>query len=289
LGKALVVSDHARDRFRTHFGPLNQVVKVGSNYSLVIVDAPGLSDEDDARAGPLELSSSRGEATQFIQKVTSSSSSQSVILFTHIPLHRPEGSGCGPFRERGTIRAGTGRGYQNMLSPALSRLILDKIRPVLVLSGDDHDYCEYTHDGQVREITVKSFSMAMGIRKPGFQLLSIPKDGAKGSHDRLCLLPDQLRIYLTVYLSCVVVTILMLLISPSRQSVTDQLPISSVPSSEKQAYGRRVLVYVAHGFCPRAKRRRRRGGCIEEFMKDFWDVVWAPLSVFLAITTYMFF
>ncbi|QRW21311.1 hypothetical protein RhiXN_06300 [Rhizoctonia solani] len=48
-----------------------------------------------------------------------------------------------------------------------------------VFSGDDHDYCEVRHpigddSGQtVREISVKSFSMAMGIRRPGFQLLSL--------------------------------------------------------------------------------------------------------------------
>jgi ethanolamine phosphate phosphodiesterase len=235
---------------------------------------------------------------------------ENAILFTHIPLHRPGGSDCGPFRERGTIRAGTGRGYQNMLSAELSRFILDKIRPVLVLryalhcrhaderspvsvrSGDDHDYCEYIHEShgrKIREVTVKSFSMAMGVRRPGFQLISIPEDGGEeGGHmDQLCLLPDQLRIYLTVYLSCLALTILILLVSPSRQGALDKLPISA--PSEIQEHKRRVLMNMAQCFCPRTKRRGRRGGCMHEFMKDFWDVARVPLSVFLLVTMYVLF
>jgi hypothetical protein len=44
-----VFSEHARERFYTHFGPLNQVVQVTSQSSLVILDAPQLVDEDDER------------------------------------------------------------------------------------------------------------------------------------------------------------------------------------------------------------------------------------------------
>lgn len=54
------------------------------------------------------------------------------ILLTHIPLHRPLGSDCGPTRERGTIRAGKGIGYQNTLSPEMSEFLAERIHPVLV-------------------------------------------------------------------------------------------------------------------------------------------------------------
>ena len=54
------------------------------------------------------------------------------ILLTHIPLHRPSGSDCGPSRERGTIRTGRGSGYQNTLSPEISAFLVERIRPVLV-------------------------------------------------------------------------------------------------------------------------------------------------------------
>lgn len=54
------------------------------------------------------------------------------ILLTHIPLYRPPGSDCGPNRERGTIRAGRGIGYQNTLSPEMSEFLIDRVRPILV-------------------------------------------------------------------------------------------------------------------------------------------------------------
>ncbi|KAF2459795.1 hypothetical protein BDY21DRAFT_369739 [Lineolata rhizophorae] len=102
-------------------------------------------------------------------------------------------------------------------------------------SGDDHDYCDVVHRdlapppttgdgdastgsgsarGSVREITVKSLSWAMGVRHPGFLLASLwnPVDtrgrplgssaGAAAAAEsdtvqtRLCLLPDQLAIFI---------------------------------------------------------------------------------------------
>ena len=59
-------------------------------------------------------------------------------------------------------------------------------------SGDDRDFCEYTHSRGaasgdptapsvlVREVTVKSFSPDKSIRRPGFHLLSLvpPTAGA---------------------------------------------------------------------------------------------------------------
>jgi hypothetical protein len=88
-----------------------------------------------------------------------------------------------------------------------------------VFSGDDHDYCEVTHrgftsrGGGVRETTVKSTSWAMGVRKPGFLLVSLwnpvdeeGKSAAPGSDNGVgvtgtiqtqpCLLPDQLSIFI---------------------------------------------------------------------------------------------
>ena len=56
-----------------------------------------------------------------------------VILFSHIPLYRPEGTGCGPLRERGTIRQGFGTGYQNILGKEASNFLLLKLKPTLIL------------------------------------------------------------------------------------------------------------------------------------------------------------
>ncbi|KAK5094953.1 hypothetical protein LTS08_008349 [Lithohypha guttulata] len=152
------------------------------------------------------------------------------IILSHVPFYRSETSNCGPQRERGTaipIRAGYQ--YQNVLTPLVSRDIVDKLdasQITQIYSGDDHDYCEIEHDeftGRIKEITVKSISWAMGVRKPGVQLVSLwnPIDLAQAMvssgygvsdpnkldktfsmprgtvQNHLCLLPDQLAIFET--------------------------------------------------------------------------------------------
>lgn len=133
--------------------------------------------------------------------------SQPRILLTHIPLYRPEGTSCGRMREASRpIRQGTGRNYQNELDERTTKWLMDRIRPSLVYSGDDHDSCVYATgftsplDGRtpVTETTVKAFvsrfpltlsretfgepglltgrggqSMAMGVQYPGYHLLSL--------------------------------------------------------------------------------------------------------------------
>ena len=155
------------------------------------------------------------------------------ILLTHVPLFRDKGTPCGPFREhwpptlddngdpltvdeRNAIQIVAGYQYQNVLKRELSKEITEKIGNVhYAFSGDDHDYCEVVHRGYpsagagIREITVKSISWAMGVRKPGFVLLSLwnPIDDKGNSIDtgpvhvdtiqtHLCLLPDQLGIFM---------------------------------------------------------------------------------------------
>lgn len=92
-----------------------------------------------------------------------------------------------------------------------------------VISGDNRDYCEVTHevpgsDLQVitaREVTVKSFSPSRHIRRPGFQLLSLvpPSSSPAGPTfvDAPCHLPDTLRVFHSIYVPCIVLTVLVLL------------------------------------------------------------------------------
>ncbi|KAI9812486.1 MAG: hypothetical protein M1827_004717 [Pycnora praestabilis] len=181
------------------------------------------------------------------------------ILLTHVPLFRNPGTPCGPLREhwppsappmglendeRNAISVRAGYQYQNVLTPGISKQLVDKIGNVdHVFSGDDHDYCEVIHRGYtsssqysvggIREITVKSMSWAMGVRKPGFLMLSLwnPVDRAgnpKGTDSagytgigtgsvnytmetHLCLLPDQLRIFIR-YLVLLIITLSVLLV-----------------------------------------------------------------------------
>ncbi|KAI1959288.1 hypothetical protein LOZ58_004559 [Ophidiomyces ophidiicola] len=162
------------------------------------------------------------------------------VLLTHVPLFREAGTPCGPLREhwppsstdpppekdeRNAIRIGWGYQYQNVLTPRISNDIINKTGPVIqIYSGDDHDYCEIKHQefrGAPKEITVKSASFAMGVRRPGVQLASLwnpidPKTGKSvnpsGSttlQNNLCLLPDQLSVLLR-YAYTFAVTIIIL-------------------------------------------------------------------------------
>lgn len=146
-----------------------------------------------------------------------------VVLLTHVPLYRDPGTDCGVLRERGhAISISGGYQYQNTLTRELSNEVAQKVSNagdiVHIFSGDDHDYCDVYHrynigsigknrspkPTSVRETTVKSFSWAMGVRKPGFQLLSLwnPVDADGESlhsaqptaQTHLCLLPDQIGI-----------------------------------------------------------------------------------------------
>ncbi|KAI9172237.1 Metallophosphoesterase domain protein [Paramyrothecium foliicola] len=152
------------------------------------------------------------------------------ILLTHVPLYRPPGTPCGPLREhwppakrpqgqtepvvpdhRNAITVAAGYQYQNVLSEEDSVKLVKSVGNVVhVFSGDDHDYCELVHSDSkenVREITVKSMSMAMGVPTPGFLMVSLynPVDEhgvpIRGSSEHtlqthLCLLPNQLHTYM---------------------------------------------------------------------------------------------
>lgn len=178
------------------------------------------------------------------------------ILLTHVPLFRNPGTPCGPLREhwppatppagqagpvipdeRNAIAVARGYQYQNVLAQDDSARVLKSIGNVKhVFSGDDHDYCEIVHDASnsgegivehVKEITVKSISYAMGVRKPGFTMVSLwnPVDGdgkplhhlqtgeeglAPTMETHLCLLPDQIGILLR-YVVLIVLSLVVLL------------------------------------------------------------------------------
>lgn len=97
-------------------------------------------------------------------------------------------------------------------------------------SADNRDYCDHTHvlsgsqqyscnpSNSVREVTVKSFSLSTHITRPGFQLLSLVdpaklfKLRAQSLADRPCLLPDQDKIYTSVYFPSFVLTLLVMVV-----------------------------------------------------------------------------
>jgi len=248
LGASPRFSDRAVARYTSHFGSLNQVIDVGE-YAFVLIDAPGLVEEETQRsrsglAYANWASQYRDGGIAFIDSFASREHVKPTVLFTHIPLSRPDGASCGALREQGAIRKGSGHGYQNTLSPPTSQFLLQRTRPLLVLSGDDHDYCEYSHTYEaytdderalsfsVKEVTVKSFSMAMGIREPGFQLLSLSSSSSFSSETLAtipCLLPDQLGTYLRIYVPSVILSLLILFISNAHRVRTRGRWVESAP------------------------------------------------------------
>ncbi|KAF2836320.1 hypothetical protein M501DRAFT_939918 [Patellaria atrata CBS 101060] len=202
------------------------------------------------------------------------------VLLSHVPLYRPKGTPCGPLRERwppsplpkgqreplaederNAIAIAAGYQYQNVLTRDISKMITEKVGNIYyAFSGDDHDYCEVVHRGYqssgggIREITVKSLSWAMGVRKPGFLMVSLwnPIDGhgrplqnADGSKDptlqtHLCLLPDQLSTFihygfiLGITLTLLVLRAALLTLRGPSQGANDYNPLLPLSSAEHE-------------------------------------------------------
>jgi ethanolamine phosphate phosphodiesterase len=195
------------------------------------------------------------------------------ILLTHVPLYREPGTPCGPLREhwpptpplhgqtaavipdeRNAISISKGYQYQNVLGERDSVHLISKIGDIVsVFSGDDHDYCEIVHGADkmnVREITVKSMSWAMGVRRPGFLMLSMwnpidptgrPIGTQGGGHGttsspsftttierHLCLLPDQLGIFMR-YGAFIIITLLALSVRAILTPLFNLTPFSPPP------------------------------------------------------------
>lgn len=213
------------------------------------------------------------------------------ILLTHVPLFRAPGTPCGPKREhwppspppkgqteplendeRNAIAVRGGYQYQNVLSEEVSKDVTEKIGDIsYAFSGDDHDYCEVVHrrypsaGSGIREITVKSLSWAMGVRHPGFVMLSmwnpvdeqgnpIEKSSASGSsiQSHLCLMPDQLSLFIR-YAMLFLVTILVLgvrglLISSGTMASTVNAAVESplLPMSENASSAENEKAVLEH-------------------------------------------
>ncbi|BGO89273.1 hypothetical protein NBRC10512_003911 [Rhodotorula toruloides] len=213
---------YARELFEEAFGP-PWGEREWNGWSLVWIDSMALLEEEfwEADGGQFR------EMRRWLDELGRGTVTQPRILLTHTPLYRPEGTLCGRLREHSRpIYQGAGKNYQNELDEQKTRWLVERVRPSLVYSGDDHDSCIITHpytsplDGvtPVVETTVKAFSMAMGVRRPGYHLLSLyaPLPPSSASLDPSldpsdlpvsytytqtnCTLPDQLGTYLHLYL-----------------------------------------------------------------------------------------
>jgi len=248
-----------------------------------------------------------------------------LLLLTHVPLYRPPGTPCGPLRERypptrlppgetnpvefdedNAINISHGWQYQNVISRALSLFISEKLGAAIeyVFSGDDHDYCELVHKtypskvGGIREITVKSISWAMGVRKPGFLMVSlynpIDESGSQipwsedslegGEHfetrrtlqTHLCLLPDQLSIFIRyamffgVTVAAFLLRALAVTFSLSSLDMTEHPLLATFGPVGRLRRDSRSVSSGDDAFHPRSTPRRRHSS-VDEYQPPFRD------------------
>jgi hypothetical protein len=213
-----------REKTRFIWEPTYQFLDNLQNLSKPVVGA-ALSEIFTSVQAP---SKDAGATSNGIVKRESSQAQLPVVLLSHVPFFRDQGTDCGPLREKGkAIHVSAGYQYQNVLTQELTTHIVERVSSSIgdikqVFSGDDHDYCDvsFSYDisraasassstplwRSVRDITVKSFSWAMGVRKPGFLLVSLwnPIDTngkniegvSQTIQTKSCLLPDQLSIFI---------------------------------------------------------------------------------------------
>lgn len=263
-------------RFVSMFGSANREVIVG-NHSFVLLDTVSLSNTNNDRIhkpaqkflkelqsrpsyhpyapfeqDPTPISASDKDA---LQKQSSAPKQEPLprILLSHVPFYRPPNEPCGPFRTNtAAIRIGAGFQYQNVLHASLSTEILQAVDPILVLSGDDHDSCEIIHreTKRIKEITVRSFSMVMEVRRPGFLLLSA-WNPSPGSDDHrmedtvqthVCYLPDELGmlinygIFAGLTLLVILIRALFWKIRPTTQKLSAPLPLYTQQRTSRSSY-----------------------------------------------------
>lgn len=171
------------------------------------------------------------------------------VLITHIPLDRQDKRDCGGERGARSMVEGYGVSYRNFHSKPRTEELLASTRPLLALSGDDHDVCRYAHDNSgwleskgndasrtyaaaTQEFTAGTLSWCVvastrraathlsrmfaycrlqGERHPSFALMTLLNDGKGPAAAAIvpCRLPDQLGMYLT-YVGLVVVSLIAL-------------------------------------------------------------------------------
>lgn len=239
IGWADGVKVPARQRFEKHFGRANKV-KVINNVEFVALDTISLSAMEE----PIY-----GQAREFYDTHFGASivKTKPRVLLSHVPLFRDTAKlTCGPLRESSVFHTSKGYQYQLVLSPELSADLLARVQPDLIFSGDDHDYCDVAHPGpdghSFREITVKSISMAMGIRYPAIQVLSFANGGNDNDYTlhnpfrydtHLCYLPTP-YINIACYVVAAVVSGLAILwYDIARKPRYTPLPVASVSTSRK--------------------------------------------------------
>lgn len=212
IGLADGVKPHSSERFAEHFGRKNHLQTI-SGVDFVQLDTPSYAASEWGIAQELH---------DFVDSLGEPKNPR--IVLTHVPFYRDtDKHSCGPLREKARFDQNWGYQYQLALSPLISEELLQKLRPQLLFTADNHDYCDIVHEATgTREITVKAVSLAMGILRPAVQLLSFNNTSGFSYDTQLCPLT---RPYLGIFVYVVfsVFTAILLFVhhfqkAPSRYS-----------------------------------------------------------------------
>lgn len=189
IGFGAGVTREAVERFESHFGSRNTLIDKPHHQLIFLNDLlVSAADNIDQDLKPL-----LNEDMSFITKIGSQRRTKTRILFDHVTLWKdPNVQRCDARREsRKDFPLTRGHQYQSALDKATSEMLLEKLSPDVIFSGDDHDFCEVVEEyvdgfGNERKsisVNVKSISMAMGIRQPAVHLLTLYNEPVAIAHD----------------------------------------------------------------------------------------------------------
>nr|KAJ3418365.1 hypothetical protein HK105_008401 [Polyrhizophydium stewartii] len=229
------VINYAYERYLLNFGRLNSVFDIGEHF-VILLDTVSLSSIRQTPA------SKRARDFMDSYELPPQRLAGRTILLTHVPLYRPGDVDCGPRRRSPPIANRAGYQYQSetfvpastisilwlladaalgraadLIQPALTQEILKKFRPDIIISGDDHDDCVYSHvigNHTVVEHTIGTFSWLQGNPYPSFGVMSLRPTFAEPLSPlsptfelKVCSLPPQMYIYFW-YIALLVFSIL---------------------------------------------------------------------------------
>ncbi|PRP89300.1 hypothetical protein PROFUN_02174 [Planoprotostelium fungivorum] len=146
IGYASEINSYQISKFEKAFGAVNDRYEA-SGHILGIFNSMNVDTSSDQRL-------SESTWNHMKELAEERKKGKPLILLTHVPLYKPRGS-CvdGPDIHRNNRGAVT---EQNVISEESSRWILDEMKPAIILNGHDHYGCKYTHEGGIREYTVRS-------------------------------------------------------------------------------------------------------------------------------------
>ncbi|KAJ2822580.1 hypothetical protein FBU31_004549, partial [Coemansia sp. 'formosensis'] len=197
IGIGNTVVGHALDRYHKYVGPTNQVLNIGG-HQIILLDS--LTLESDT---PAVSAASR----ELVDRLAKEATDKPRLLFSHVPLWRPNGTYCGPLRQSpgGSLLNRRGYQFRDQLFENTTSYLLESIKPTAIFSGDDHDTCTVSHPvplangfiGKAIEYTIGAFGWASGVPIASYGLLTLyPRNNLPAAHVvQNCYLPYQLGIY----------------------------------------------------------------------------------------------